>query len=257
MSHVGVAEIVGAGLDIIHPSFQIPTSVSTKKSYASREIIHNLSSRCFVNVATVCLITEVLPHLEKMAGFGQIPEMFFNKDAICNLLKRMIETKIEALNRDAVAELKTVQNTVYYPTVNLGIDKIMAMWAKQVWIMTLHEADLFKIVRRIGTSQNIIGNYPDATMSSNLVRVTQMLNNGLGSLVPVIFENCPLLLAAVPADQVERDARFKLQLQKHNQPSLCHVGTKKVVIHVKILTDKYPSEVFVPREDPFLRRTLV
>jgi hypothetical protein len=137
----------------------------------------------------------------------------------------MVETKIETLNPHSVLELKTVHNTVYYPTVNLGIDKIMAMWAKQVWVMTLHEADLFKIIRKMGTSQNIIGNYPDAAMSLNLV--TQMLNSVLGSLVPIIFENCPLLLAAVTADQVARDARFRLQLESSDPLTTRYIGTKK------------------------------
>jgi hypothetical protein len=212
MSHVGVAEIVGAGQEnIIHHLSKYLHLYMPKDQTLAREIMHNLSSRCFIDTASVCLIPEVLPHLEKIAGFGQIPEMFWNKDAICNLLKRMVETKIEALNRNPVLELKTVHNTVYYPTVNLGIDKIMTMWTKQVWIMTLHEADLFSIIRKIGISQNIIGNYPDATMSLN--QVTQLLDNGLGSLIPIIFENCLLLLAAVPADQVARDARFRLQTE--------------------------------------------
>jgi hypothetical protein len=243
MSHIGVAEIVGAGLDDIIYNLAKYLHLYLPKNLAlAREILHGLSVHCFTDVASVCLIPEVLPYPENIAGFGQIPEMFWNKDAICNLLKRLIETRIDMINRDPVFELKTVFNTVYYPIVNLGIDKLLAMWAKQVWIMTLHEADLFHMMRKIGTSQNIIGNYPDASMSSNLVH--QMLDNGLGSLVPIIFGNCPLLLAAVPADLVARDATLRSQDVRSKQISLPHIGTKKKeVIHVRILTDKYPSEL--------------
>jgi len=71
MSHVGVSEIVGAGLkNIIHHLSKYLHLYLIKDRSLAREIMHNLSSRCFVDVAAVCLIPEVLPHLEKIAGFG-------------------------------------------------------------------------------------------------------------------------------------------------------------------------------------------
>jgi hypothetical protein len=71
MSHVGVSEIVGAGLEnIIHHLSKYLHLYLPKDRSLAREILHNLSSRCFVDVVAVCLIPEVLPHLEKIAGFG-------------------------------------------------------------------------------------------------------------------------------------------------------------------------------------------
>jgi hypothetical protein len=115
------------------------------------------------------------------------------------------------------------------------------MWAKQVWLMTVQEADLFDTVQNLGSCQNITVNFPNAHMSSQLVQ--KMLNKGLGSLIPVVFEGCPLLLAAIPADLVTRDARY----QPHDfrsSTSLRIIGTKKTeVIHVKVMTDRYPLEM--------------
>jgi hypothetical protein len=98
ISSIGVAEIIGAGIEKIIRSLAIYLFLyHPRDELAADEMLSTIHPQLLSDVASVCLLPEVLSSVVKLPGHKLSAEMFWNREAMCYILKQIIDTHVSKL----------------------------------------------------------------------------------------------------------------------------------------------------------------
>ncbi|QMP82349.1 RNA-dependent RNA polymerase [Isopteran arli-related virus OKIAV103] len=215
---VGVAEILGCGLQqvLYHLAKYIYLYLPYEESAAS-EFFHSLSPRVFNDIASICLMPEVLPEISEILGFSAVPDMFCNKDVVCNLIKRIVEKFLYDFHTISSEAEKEAYQTMYYPISHIGLQRILSMWAKQIWIISMGRICLDPLISHILKVSPTSVYMPNSVFVDSMI--SSLISSGNNQLLTYICKLCPLRLSSLPPHNVARSSRIDLRLKSFRRSS--------------------------------------
>ncbi|QQM16270.1 putative replicase [Jimsystermes virus] len=211
ISSIGVAEILGAGLgDVLyHLAKYIYMFLPDSKQSAS-QLFHSLHPRSLSDVATICLLPDLLDEFCSLTGFSSIPEIFCNKDGVCNLLKRVLERYLYDISTDKQSLMKEMHLTVFYPSSQVGLKRMMMMWCKQVRIITDNKVNIESLINNLFHHLSVADLIPNVGFIQAAVQ--HMISDSDSGLIQMACKICPFKLSNVPAQTLARDSRKQIRL---------------------------------------------
>uniref|UniRef100_A0AAT9JQ10 RNA-directed RNA polymerase L n=1 Tax=Macrotermes natalensis lispivirus 1 TaxID=3133481 RepID=A0AAT9JQ10_9MONO len=255
-SQVGVAEILGVGLhDVLfhlakYIYFYLPHDQET-----AGEFFHSLPSKIFSDIAVICLLPELIHDLCNLSGFSSLPDMFCNKEVICNLLKRILERFLYDFFHLSDVTMKEVYQTVYYITGTVGLKQVLLMWNKQIAIVTRNQVNLAPLIEKAYGTTPPVGFIPNASFVHYIMM--NVIHSNVPYLIQLICQLCPLKISSLPPQSVSRDARVLKPLTsfvRHQKTSGLKSTTLKTIATAEpyILTldcslEVYSTEIIEPR----------
>uniref|UniRef100_A0AAT9JA31 RNA-directed RNA polymerase L n=1 Tax=Macrotermes bellicosus lispivirus 1 TaxID=3133480 RepID=A0AAT9JA31_9MONO len=206
VSQVGVAEILGVGLkDVLYHLAKYIFFYLPQDKESAYEFFHSLPARVFSDIAVMCLLPELIHDLCNLSGFSSLPDMFCNKEVICNLLKRILERFLYDFFNFPDQTLQEAYQTVYYISGAVGLRQILLMWCKQISIITNGSVDLTHLVDRAYDLTPPADFMPNAAFIQYIM--TAVIKHDIPYLIQIICQLCPLRISAMPPQTVSRNAR--------------------------------------------------
>uniref|UniRef100_A0AAT9JFS1 RNA-directed RNA polymerase L n=1 Tax=Macrotermes subhyalinus lispivirus 1 TaxID=3133482 RepID=A0AAT9JFS1_9MONO len=237
VSQVGVAEVVGAGLrDVLfHLAKYIYFYLPTDQDSAG-EFFHSLPPRIFSDIAVICLLPELIHDLCSLSGFSSLPDMFCNKEVICNLLKRILERFLYDFLAFPEIGIQEAYLTVYYMSGTVGLRQIMMMWSKQIMIITSGKVDLTNLIDQAYKASPPAEFLPNADFIYYIM--TRVIRHDLPYLTQLICRLCPLRISGVSPQAVSRDARSLRAIKSHH-PRTSKPQLKSTTLKTITLSEPY------------------
>lgn len=234
---IGIAEVIGVGLkDILfHLAKYIYLSLPSDSKVAS-EFFHSLPSRVFSDLATLCLLPEIIHELCEMSGFSSLPDMFCNKEVVCNLIKRILERFLYDFLNFSDIQLSESYQTVYYLSTSVGLHQILNMWSKQICIITNGKVDLKKTFSKT-YQEHATGHFiPNIDFIQNLI--LNVIQSEEPYIVQLLCRVCPLKISQVPVQVTARESRSMIPLRSFRLYGIRSYSIKKR--HLIGLEKPYP-----------------
>ncbi|UUW06592.1 VP1 [Cat Tien Hospitalitermes Lispi-like virus] len=245
VSTVGVAEILGAGLyNILYHVAKYIFLLLPNDSSTADELFHSLHPKTFSDLAAICLLPDLLKELCSISGFTSMPELFCNKESICNLIKRLIERFVYDFTHEKVNVISEMMFTCYYPSSQIGLKRMLLMWCKQIWIATSGDIDIEPYVNCAFEKVSNQDLLPNLLFVQEVVNMIVQVADS--DILRTICNICPFRLSSVPAQAVSRSARQLSRLSSFTLKAVSRCFNKHQRLSVRSLAkfgEKYICDV--------------
>lgn len=210
VSVVGVTEIIGAGIEKILKSLAVYLYLYLPRDLSdAEEVAANIHPKMLADLASVCLLPEVLEQLTGISTYAPSAEIFTSRDMMCYVLKRIIDGYLNDLDTGSDCTPEGILRHPFFPSTHIGQYKIVSMWSKQVWIATRGLVDIHELASQADYSPSKTHqDFIDPVFMSSLSKL--ILTRYGESVYFSICDLMPLRYSDVPQEIVARESRSKI-----------------------------------------------
>ncbi|QMP82242.1 RNA-dependent RNA polymerase [Blattodean arli-related virus OKIAV102] len=204
---IGVAEILSVGIDKIMESLAVYIFLSLPGSIrGAYEALSIIPPSVFSDLASICLLPEVLSTMAGMEAFRHGAELFWNKDTMCCILKGMLDRMVRGHIQLAAKSLRLVICHQFYLIPKIGQYKVMQMWARQVLLASAGKIDLTPILRDL---KNTLSGTQRVAFEEELIsHLSNLILRKHGVTVyKTLCDTFPIQISEIPAEIVAREGR--------------------------------------------------
>lgn len=214
VSSLSVADVQNVGLKLILEQLAVNLYLYLPAdAKLGLSVLDGISAKIFEDLASFCLLDGLYVELCELCNTHALPDAFTNPLIVCNMIKVHIQYLVGSFFRNSKLFLRHLPKHVFYPSVKLGIWRIIRMWAKLLIVLTGGGVNIFPLLHYIKIPDHLISNYLEPKDFSEFI--LRIVDTYGAQTLELITITCPLKLSTIPAELIMRRSRTPVYKMLH------------------------------------------